>query len=264
MKSQKKKPSPSGEDTTATKMADVVLFTMIKKSKDAQKNGNNGGEEEKKGSPANANEEDDEGEGEEPMNLDWPSTPWKQITYLLLSPITFSLYYTTPDVRREGSEDKWIRAFVTSIAWIGGYSYLLVWWATLIGDTMGIPTEIMGLTFLAIGTSIPDLFSSIIVAKQGKGDMAVSSSIGSNIFDITVGLPFPWCIYTLAHLGPLEVGNDGLFINVLLLILMLFSCVIVIYLRDWKMNKQLGYIFFVLWVFFVAISLMVEYAVISF
>ena len=38
--------------------------------------------------------------------------------------------------------------------------------------------EVVGLTFLAAGTSVPDLLSSVIVAKQGKGDMAVSSSIG--------------------------------------------------------------------------------------
>ena len=52
----------------------------------------------------------------------------------------------------------------------------------------------MGLTFLAAGTSVPDLLTSVIVARQGQGDMAVSSSIGSNIFDVLVGLPFPWCV----------------------------------------------------------------------
>ena len=40
-----------------------------------------------------------------------------------------------------------------------------------------------------------DLLSSLIVARQGEGDMAVSSSIGSNIFDILVGLPLPWILY---------------------------------------------------------------------
>lgn len=43
------------------------------------------------------------------------------------------------------------------------------------------------MTILAAGTSIPDLITSIIVARKGYGDMAVSSSIGSNMFDITVG-----------------------------------------------------------------------------
>lgn len=55
------------------------------------------------------------------------------------------------------------------------------------GETMGISEEIMGLTILAAGTSIPDLITSVIVARKGLGDMAVSSSVGSNIFDITVG-----------------------------------------------------------------------------
>lgn len=45
----------------------------------------------------------------------------------------------------------------------------------------------MGLTIIAAGTSIPDLITSVVVARQGLGDMAVSSSIGSNIFDVTVG-----------------------------------------------------------------------------
>ena len=67
---------------------------------------------------------------------------------------------------------------------VGLYSYLMVWWVTVIGDVFQVPIVIMGLTFLAAGTSVPDLLTSVIVAKQGHGDMAVSSSIGSNIFDI--------------------------------------------------------------------------------
>lgn len=77
--------------------------------------------------------------------------------------------------------------FIGSIAWIAAYSYLMVWWANVAGDTIEIPPEVMGLTFLAAGTSIPDLITSVIVARKGFGDMAVSSSVGSNIFDVTVG-----------------------------------------------------------------------------
>ena len=49
--------------------------------------------------------------------------------------------------------------------------------ADVIGQVAKIPIEIMGLTFLAAGTSVPDLITSVIVAKKGLGDMAVSSSI---------------------------------------------------------------------------------------
>lgn len=63
----------------------------------------------------------------------------------------------------------------------------MVWWAKEISVTMGIDDEIMGLTVLAAGTSIPDLITSVLVARKGYGDMAVSSSVGSNLFDITIG-----------------------------------------------------------------------------
>ena len=54
----------------------------------------------------------------------------------------------------------------------------MVWMAEVIGSLIHIPQAIMGLTFLAAGTSVPDLITSVIVAKKGFGDMAVSSSIG--------------------------------------------------------------------------------------
>ena len=83
---------------------------------------------------------------------------------------------------------KWyIITFFGSIIWIAIFAYLMVWWANQTGETIGIPSSVMGLTILAAGTSIPDLITSVIVAKKGFGDMAVSSSVGSNIFDITVG-----------------------------------------------------------------------------
>ncbi|ELK05316.1 Sodium/potassium/calcium exchanger 1 [Pteropus alecto] len=102
-------------------------------------------------------EEEEEEENEEPLSLEWPETRQKQAIYLFLLPIVFPLWLTVPDVRR------------------------------LVGETIGISEEIMGLTILAAGTSIPDLITSVIVARKGLGDMAVSSSVGSNIFDITVG-----------------------------------------------------------------------------
>lgn len=41
--------------------------------------------------------------------------------------------------------------------------------------------------------------SSVIVARKGLGDMAVSSSVGSNIFDVCVGLPVPWLLFFLLN-----------------------------------------------------------------
>ena len=62
----------------------------------------------------------------------------------------------------------------------------MVWFATVLGDASNIPIEVMGLTFLAAGTSVPDLITSVIVAKKGLGDMAVSSSIGIFFLDFQI------------------------------------------------------------------------------
>jgi len=52
------------------------------------------------------------------------------------------------------------------MVWLAVYSWLMVWWATVFGNTIGIPSKIMGLTLLAAGTSVPDLITSVIVAKK--------------------------------------------------------------------------------------------------
>merc|ERR1711988_1717648 len=63
-----------------------------------------------------------------------------------------------------------------------------------IGCVLKIDKLVMGCTFLAAGTSIPDALGSIAVAKQGEGDMAVANALGSNVFDIMLGLGVPWTL----------------------------------------------------------------------
>ncbi|XP_037338097.2 sodium/potassium/calcium exchanger 1-like isoform X1 [Pungitius pungitius] len=203
---------------------------------------------------------DDEGEEQsEPLSLKWPDTRQKQVTYLLLLPIMFPLWLTLPDVRNPESRRYFPMSFIGSIMWIGVFSYLMVWWAHQVGETIGISEEIMGLTILAAGTSIPDLITSVIVARKGLGDMAVSSSVGSNIFDITVGLPVPWLIYTLLHNGePVGVSSNGLFCAIVLLFLMLLFVIISIAVCRWKMSRKLGLTMFALYFVFLVLSVMLE------
>ncbi|MGH0144421.1 UNVERIFIED_CONTAM: hypothetical protein FKN15_062036 [Acipenser sinensis] len=133
-----------------------------------------------------------------------------------------------------------------------------------VGETIGITEEIMGLTILAAGTSIPDLITSVIVARKGLGDMAVSSSVGSNIFDITVGLPFPWLLYSFIHdMAPVQVSSNGLFCAIVLLFIMLLFVILSIALCKWRMSKLLGFIMFLLYLVFLVISVMLEDKVIT-
>ncbi|XP_019502825.1 PREDICTED: sodium/potassium/calcium exchanger 1 isoform X4 [Hipposideros armiger] len=209
-------------------------------------------------------EEEEQDEDEEPLSLEWPETRQKQAIYLFLLPIVFPLWLTVPDVRRLESRKFFVITFLGSIMWIAMFSYLMVWWAHQVGETIGISEEIMGLTILAAGTSIPDLITSVIVARKGLGDMAVSSSVGSNIFDITVGLPVPWLLFCLVNgLQPIPVSSNGLFCAIVLLFLMLLFVISSIASCKWRMNKILGFTMFLLYFVFLIISVMLEDRIIS-
>ncbi|KAM6301833.1 sodium/potassium/calcium exchanger 1 [Podargus strigoides] len=207
---------------------------------------------------------DDDDENDEPLSLEWPESKKKQAIYLFLLPIVFPLWSTIPDVRNPDSRKFFVITFFGAIIWIAVFSYLMVWWAHQVGETIGISEEIMGLTILAAGTSIPDLITSVIVARKGLGDMAVSSSVGSNIFDITVGLPVPWLLFSVFNgFGPVAVSSNGLFCAIVLLFLMLLFVIISIALCKWKMNKLLGLTMFALYFVFLIISVMLEDKIIS-
>jgi len=119
-----------------------------------------------------------------------------KVAFVLTLPLTLA-FCLIPDCRPPGKEHLCYFTFLGSIVFVGLLAIVMVELATIFGDTLGIPTVVMGLTILAAGTSVPDLLSSVIVAKQGEGDMAVSSSIGSNIFDVAVGLPVPWLVFSI-------------------------------------------------------------------
>nr|AWC68277.1 solute carrier family 24 member 2 [Arizona elegans] len=209
------------------------------------------------GSAVGAEEEDDD-DGQ-PLSLAWPDTPRKQLTYLVILPIVFPLWVTLPDVRNPPSKKFFPLTFFGAISWIAVFSYLMVWWAHQVGETIGISEEIMGLTILAAGTSIPDLITSVIVARKGLGDMAVSSSVGSNIFDITVGLPLPWFIFAVINnFSPVEVSSNGLFCAIVLLFIMLLFVILSIAFCKWKMNKFLGFTMFGLYFIFLIVSVLLE------
>jgi len=178
-----------------------------------------------------------------------------KLMWIVSLPLMAPMWVTIPDPQDESRKKFFPIAFIISIVWIAVFSYFMVWWATLAGDTMGISDAVMGLTFLAAGTSVPDLITSVLVAKEGKGDMAVSSSIGSNLFDVTVGLPLPWLLYTIINGKAMEVNSVGMGCSIGMLFIMLLLVFISIIAFSWEMTKPMGCVMLVLYVVFVIVSL---------
>lgn len=144
--------------------------------------------------------------------------------------------------------EKYYRVFFISIVWIILLSWVLVESAVATAHILGIPEVIIGLTILAAGSSIPDLISSLIVAKQGRSDMAVSNAVGSNIFDILFGLGVPWIIFITVYGQNVVVDIENLYSSIILL----FATVIVIgflfVLKRWKLGRLSGLLLIVLYI----------------
>nr|XP_060630078.1 sodium/potassium/calcium exchanger 3 isoform X2 [Anolis sagrei ordinatus] len=221
----------------------------------------------------NENNENDEEEEEEEDENDGPYTPFdlpsgtvEKLKWLFTWPLSLLLYFTVPNCNKPRWEKWFLVTFASSTIWIAGFSYIMVWMVTIIGYTLGIPDVIMGITFLAAGTSVPDCMASLIVARQGMGDMAVSNSIGSNVFDILIGLGLPWSLQTLAvdYRSSIKLNSRGLIYSVGLLLASVFFTVFGVHLNKWKLDKKLGFVCLSLYGIFLCFSILTEFNVFTF
>ncbi|XP_016098342.1 sodium/potassium/calcium exchanger 4-like [Sinocyclocheilus grahami] len=214
--------------------------------------------------PEDKTTEDKESELTSPFRL--PAGCMNRTKWLISWPLLLILYFTIPNCAKSRWEKYFMLSFILSTVWIAVFSYFMVWMVTIIGYTLGIPDVIMGITFLAAGTSVPDCIASLIVARQGLGDMAVSNTIGSNVFDILVGLGVPWVLQTMAvsYGSVVMISSRGLVYSVVLLLGSVALTILGIHLNGWKLDFKLGIYVLVLYAVFLCFSIMIEYNVFTF
>ncbi|KAL1436246.1 hypothetical protein MTO96_049873 [Rhipicephalus appendiculatus] len=169
-----------------------------------------------------------------------PRGGFSRLLWLVLLPINTLLFITVPDCKRHRN---WFPlTFLMSTVHISLFSYLLVWTITIIGFTLGVPDNVMGLTFLSIGVTLPDVVASLLVVRRGFGDMAVCNALGSNIFEILVGLGLPWFIQTvvLTPGNPAAVQGKGLAYSTACLLSTIVFLLVLTHFNKWRMNKIYG------------------------
>ncbi|ALO47193.1 calcium/sodium antiporter [Pseudohongiella spirulinae] len=93
---------------------------------------------------------------------------------------------------------------VLGLALLIASSRILVWGAVTIAQSLGVSDLIIGLTIIAVGTSLPELASSIIAARKGEHDMAVGNILGSNVFNTLAVVGIAGAIH------PMAVGHEVL------------------------------------------------------
>lgn len=85
-------------------------------------------------------------------------------------------------------------------------SRVIVWGAIEIARTLGVSDLIIGLTIVAVGTSLPELAASVMSAFKGEPDIAIGNVIGSNMFNLLPVLALPALI--APGVVPVDVDNE--------------------------------------------------------
>ena len=140
------------------------------------------------------------------------------------------LYYLFSLARKNKSEAKKVdkpkyklgKSFIITILGLVGViggSQLVVNSASTIATTVGISERIISLTIIALGTSLPELVTTVIAARKKESDLLVGNIVGSNIFNICVVLALP-----VAFAGGITPNNFEIIDLVMLIISSVLLC----------------------------------------
>ena len=100
-------------------------------------------------------------------------------------------------------------------------SRMLVWGAVYMAHALGVSDLLIGLTIVAVGTSLPELASSIAAARRGENDLAVGNVIGSNIFNTLVVVGLASVIAPIKAADPAVMSRDVPIMSALTLLLLI-------------------------------------------
>lgn len=144
---------------------------------------------------------------------------------------------------------KSIGLLVLGMALLVASSRALVWGAVEIARSLGVSDLLIGLTIVAVGTSLPELASSIAAARKGEDDLAVGNIIGSNLFNtlMVVGIA--------ATISPMAgIEEDVLYRDMPLMAVLTLSLLVLGFRRkgDGRINRIAGIILLLIYVLYLA------------
>jgi len=119
--------------------------------------------------------------------------------YVINTPTDYLNRKMIPDCTKPGNHHFYLKSFLVSLIIVLIVSFLLMCIVQYMGCISGIDHALTGLLVLGVAASLPDIISVGVSARRGLGVMAVSGLVGSNVFDVLVGLGFPWLLHMLIH-----------------------------------------------------------------
>ncbi len=115
--------------------------------------------------------------------------------------------------------------------------------ASFIAKELGVSERMISLTIIALGTSLPELVTSVMATKKGEYDIAIGNVVGSNIFNIGIVIGLPITMFGgISRIAFSYIDLIAMFIAAFLLFLFSF--------RDYKISRNEGVLFLILFVIY--------------
>jgi len=171
-------------------------------------------------------------------------------------PVKFWLSVTIPNMERTDRQHLYPVAFMMSMFWLAVFAFSVIAACDGIHKDFGISTQILGFTVAAAGTSFPNVFSGMVVARQGKTSMAVANALGANVQNVFLALAIPWAIQSyFVYKGPFSMKVDNLALPILWCYITLLPVVAVFLCSSYSMPKWAGGFFLVVYVIYLTFAL---------
>ena len=160
---------------------------------------------------------------------------WESIIIFSLTFIYtgFLILRSRKDIKKEEIDEqpkrKWYLNIIMAIVGLAGIIFggdLVVDNASTFAKALGMSEMLVGLTIVAVGTSLPELVTSIVAARKGENDIAIGNAIGSCIFNVILILGL------CSTIAPATVDNYAIFD-----VLVMLASVIVLFIFGFKNNK---------------------------
>ncbi|AWT49814.1 calcium/sodium antiporter [Psychrobacter sp. YP14] len=127
-------------------------------------------------------------------------------------------------------------------------SRAIVWGAVELATLWGMSELLIGLTILAIGTSLPELVASVAAARRGEHDMALGNVIGSNLFNTLGVVGLAAIIKPMQHIDPQILSRDVMMVG--MVSVLLFILAIIAFKRQGEMKHGSGVVLILTFIFY--------------
>jgi len=142
------------------------------------------------------------------------------------------------------------------MVWLSIFAYLVVAACEGIHEDFGIPTSLLGFTIAAAGTSFPNVFSGMVVSRQGKTTMAIANALGANVQNVFLALAVPWTIQScFITRGPFSMPVPGLEAQIAAIYITLIPVVLIFLCNSCTMPRWAGHVFLATYCVYLVIAL---------